>query len=129
MDGRTDAVIVPWADYLASPRAAGRYKEKYQTNLRAFARQREILRRDIRATRPRGIACLGAGARHDIPYRMLVRDGVEIHLADWQAEALEVGLAEAVTRASASGPPACLYCALNEDDAGRCAAYVRGARR
>ncbi len=119
MTPANEAGLVPWPEYLSPADRADGYRKLYPRGVLAFARQREILRRVIVATRPGSVACLGAGALHDIPYRMLVRDGVEIHLADWQAEAMETGLAETITRAVAGGPPACLYCSLSDEDARR----------
>ncbi len=121
-DRAAETPLMAWLDYISPPGTAARYSKNRHQNLRAFAAQREILRRVIQATNPASIACLGAGALNDVPYRMLVRDGVKIHLADWQAEAMEAGVAHTISRAEPDGPPACLYCALEDRAAG---AYCR----
>lgn len=153
-DRAVETPLMAWLDYISPPGQAARYGKNHRHNLPAFAGQREILRQVIQATHPASIACLGAGALNDVPYRMLVRDGVKIHLADWQAEAMEAGVAHTISRVRADGPPACLYCALEDraagaycrnfklprdaekrrcagfqpapDDAERCATFIRG---
>lgn len=102
-----------WETYLTLPGVTGRYQDCIQRCALSFVRQRDILRRTIKAMQPKRIACLGAGVLNDIPYWTLVRSGAMVHFVDWLPGAVEAGLDATIIRRDDNGGLFCIYCDLD----------------
>ncbi len=104
-----------WETYLtlpsvSGPGVSGRYQDCIEHCAQSFAHQRKILRRAIEATRPKRVACLGAGVLNDIPFWTLVRSGAIVHLVDWLPGVVEAGLEATIIRRDDEGGLSCIYC-------------------
>jgi hypothetical protein len=107
-----------WDDYLTAAGTPEAYRLCRRERGDAFGPLREVLRRLIGTSRPRIVACLGAGVLNDIPYRALVRSGATIHLVDWLPGAVESGIADSVVRVGGGADkPECVYCDLGDEKA------------
>ena len=110
-------MLTPWNDYLSVPDPEAAFDECHRCCRGAYPRQREIIARIAEATRPRTVACLGAGLLNDIPYCRLVRAGATVHLVDWLPGIAQAGVARSIIERGENGDPACVYCALGDDRA------------
>lgn len=99
---------VDWDDYLRNPLAS--YHECRQRCLDSFREERGIIKHLLEWTRPRAVACLGAGVLNDIPYQELLLCGAKIHLADWLPGSLDSGIEQWIIAKSQTGTPQCIYC-------------------
>ncbi len=115
-----------WEDYLTRPDAASAHRDCHLRFRRAFASQRDCIRRIFETTRPRVVACLGAGVLNDLPYRTFIESGAVVHLVDWLPGVVESGVAHSIIRHTESGPAQCVYCLCPEADA---RAYCRNYRK
>lgn len=106
-----------WEDYLTRPDAASAHRDCHLRFRRAFASQRDCIRRIFETTRPRVVACLGAGVLNDLPYRTFIESGAVVHLVDWLPGVVESGVAHSIIRHTESGPAQCVYCLCPEADA------------
>ncbi len=116
----------PWKDYLAVPYGSAIYGECQRRCGGSFAGQRDIMRRVFEATRPKVVACLGAGVLNDIPYQSLVRAGATIHLVDWLPGIVDAGIARSIIARDDDGAPDCVYCHLADE---RARTYCRHFRK
>ncbi len=112
--------LLPWDAYLAGRSATQTYRECRSCCAPAFAHQRALIRRIVERTKPRVVACLGAGVLNDIPYRTLLGSGARLHLIDWLPGAIEAGIALSIIATDEAGGPHCAYCALAGDRAREC---------
>ena len=117
-------MITAWEDYLKPRGAHAAYRECHKRCRSAFARQRTCIRAIVGDRRPEVIACLGAGALNDIPYRSFIDAGAIVHLVDWLPGIAEFGVAHSIIRGSADGLPLCVYCRGADAEA-----YCRSYRR
>lgn len=108
-------MLTSWNDYLSLPDPEAVFDECHRRYRGAFSRQREIIARIAEATRPKTVACLGAGLLNDIPYRRLVRAGATVHLVDWLPGIAQAGVARSIIERGENGDPACVYCVLGDD--------------
>ncbi len=108
--------VTPWRDYIAAA-PNDRYGDCRRLHGAAFAGQKRVIERVVESTRPRTVACLGAGMLNDIPYASLVRSGATIHLVDWLPGVVEAGIALSIVETAADGTSSCAYCALGDDTA------------
>lgn len=109
--------LLPWDAYLAGRGAAQTYRECRSCCAPAFAQQRALIRRIVERTKPRVVACLGAGVLNDIPYRTLWGSGARLHLVDWLPGAIEAGVALSIIATDETAGAHCAYCALGGDRA------------
>ena len=100
----------PWSQYLQPANAPALYGACRQRCRSSFDDQRANISRVFEATRPSGVACLGAGALNDIPYDVMVHAGARIHLVDWVPGSVDAGIDLSIIQTQKDGNPSCLYC-------------------
>ncbi len=76
-------MLVGWDEYLKVSNACDTFHECCRRCRPAFERHRTNIQCAVEVTRPKTVACLGAGAFNDIPYEFMVRLGASIHLVNW----------------------------------------------
>lgn len=101
---------VTWDEYLRAPNAGQLLSECNRRCKASFHQQRRNLQRVMEATRPRAVACLGAGVLNDIPYEMMVKSGASIHLVDWLPQSIDSGIAMTIIQSAGEDNPQCIYC-------------------
>lgn len=119
-------MVTTWENYLTRSDAARAHCDCHLRCGRAFENQRDCIRRIFETTRPKVVACLGAGVLNDLPYRAFVESGATIHLVDWLPGVVESGVAHSIIRHTGSDPPQCVYCLCPEADV---RAYCRNYRK
>lgn len=101
---------ISWEAYLTPPQTPELYAACRQSCGAAFDRQRENIRRVFAAASPSAVACLGAGALNDIPYREFLSAGATVHLVDWLPGSVDAGLKLSIIERGEDGRPRCMYC-------------------
>ncbi len=109
-------MVTTWENYLTRPDAARAYCDCHLRCRQAFESQRDCIRRIFETTRPKVVACLGAGALNDLPFRTFVMSGATIHLVDWLPGVLEFGIAHSIIGRTGGGLAQCVYCLCPEAD-------------
>ena len=66
---------VGWEEYLKVSNPCDRFHECRRRCKSTFEQHRRVIRCAVEATRPKTVACLGAGVLNDIPFEFLVRSG------------------------------------------------------
>ena len=123
-------MVTTWQQYLRVPDAGRAYGQCQRLRESAFASLRDCLRRVVTATRPKSVACLGAGVLNDIPYWTLVHGGAGLHLVDWLPGIVESGIARSVIRREGENAPRCVYCTLGDQISGDyCSRYAAHSSR
>jgi hypothetical protein len=112
--------ITAWRDYLSGPDLQDRYGACHRHKTAAYTRQRDLIRRIFEATRPKSVACLGAGVLNDIPYLSFLRGGATVHMVDWLPGATDTGIALSIISKDRAGAPVCAYCAIGDAVARTC---------
>lgn len=111
--------ITAWRDYLSGSDLQDRYGACHRQKAAAYTRQPDLIRRIFEATRPRTVACLGAGVLNDIPYLNFLRAGATVHMVDWLPGAIDTGIALSIITKDRAGAPICAYCAVGDDEVAR----------
>ncbi len=120
--------MISWEDYIGASKAGAQSVRCRAMCGASFAPVRDILTRIIAALAPRSVACLGAGVLNDIPFRDLVRAGVDLHLVDWIPGVIETGIEQSIIERDAAGRPECAFCPLGEPRARAFCHRFDGAR-
>lgn len=113
--------------YLARPHIEDYVRRWRRQGDRAFASQKKTLSCLIEETKPKTVACMGAGALSDIPYRDLVLSCDEIYLVDWMPDIVAAAIPLAIVERSA-GRYRCVYCELPTQTARQFCAEICGVR-
>lgn len=120
--------MTSWEDYIGASKAGAQSVRCRAMCGASFEPVRVILTRIIAALAPRSVACLGAGVLNDIPFRDLVRAGVDLHLVDWIPGVIETGIEQSIIERGAAGRPECAFCPLGEPRARTFCHRFDGAR-
>ncbi len=103
-------MLVGWDEYLKVSNACDTFLGCFRGCRSAFEQHRRDIRRAVEVTRPKAIACLGAGVLNDIPYEFMVQSGASIHLVDWVPGSVEAGVDLSIIQTGEDGKPSCVYC-------------------
>lgn len=101
---------VGWDEYLKVSNARDAFDECCRRCRPAFEQHRRNIQCAVEVTRPKTVACLGAGTLNDIPYEFMVRSGASIHLVDWVPGSIDAGVALSIIQPGDDGKPCCIYC-------------------
>ncbi|MCH8252101.1 MAG: hypothetical protein IID36_06590 [Planctomycetes bacterium] len=101
---------VTWDDYLSISNAHGRFQDCRRRCERSFEHHRANIKCAVEVTKPKTVACLGAGVLSDIPYDAIVRSGASLHLVDWVRGSIDAGVDMSIIHTDEGGTPHCLYC-------------------
>lgn len=101
---------VGWDEYLKVSNACDTFHECSRRCKSAFERHRRDIRGAVEVTKPKTVACLGAGALNDIPYESMVQSGASIYLVDWVPGSIDAGVDLSIIRTGDDGEPSCIYC-------------------
>ncbi len=103
-------MLVGWDEYLKVSNACDTFHECCRRCKPAFEQHHRNIRCAVEVTRPKTVACLGAGALYDIPYEFIVQSGASIHLVDWVPGSVEAGVDLSIIQTGDDGKPSCIYC-------------------
>ncbi|MCH8878981.1 MAG: hypothetical protein IID34_03760 [Planctomycetes bacterium] len=103
-------MLVGWDEYLKVSNACDTFHDCFRGCRSAFEQHRRDIRCAVEVTRPKTVACLGAGVLNDIPYEFMVQSGASIYLVDWVPGSIEAGVDLSIIRTGDDGKPSCIYC-------------------
>lgn len=101
---------VGWDEYLTASDTCAKYCECHRRCKSSFEGHRRNILHAVEATKPKVVACLGAGVLNDIPYESIIRSGASIHLVDWIPDSIDTGIDLSIIQNDESGQPHCIYC-------------------
>lgn len=101
---------VTWDEYLKVSNACDAFHECCRRCRPALEQHRRNIQYAVEVTRPKTVACLGAGALNDIPYELMVQSGASIHLVDWVPGSIDAGIDLSIIQTGDDGKPRCIYC-------------------